>query len=264
MRAQPVGSTASRRYGTAWGVRRGYLSEIFVSFQGEGACAGRRQLFIRLSGCNLRCRYCDTPDSLQREPRYRVFGLTGEVRSVLNPVSAATAMADAQSLLDADPSVDGVALTGGEPLMQADFLAQLLSDEHLPRPRLLETNGMLPESLPAVLPLVDIVSMDIKLPSNSGERAFWAEHERFLALARGKAYVKVLVDAQTTTADVERAARLVSEVAPEAALFLQPITAADGRVAIRASALHHLFAAARSVVGDVRVMPQTHKMLAIQ
>jgi organic radical activating enzyme len=245
-------------------VRRGYLSEIFVSFQGEGACAGRRQLFIRLSGCNLRCRYCDTPDSLQREPRYRVFTSSGEVRSAANPVSAASAVADARSLLDTGPGVDGVALTGGEPLMQAEFLAQMLVDDRLPRPRLLETNGMLPDSLPAVLPLVDIVSMDIKLPSNSGERAFWTEHARFLALARGKAYVKVLIDAQTAPGDVERAARLVREVAPEAALFLQPITAADGRVDIPAGALHQLFAAARTVVDDVRVVPQTHKMLAIQ
>ena len=47
-------------------MRPGYLSEIFVSFQGEGAHVGYRHLFVRLAGCNLRCRYCDTPDSRER------------------------------------------------------------------------------------------------------------------------------------------------------------------------------------------------------
>lgn len=244
---------------------RGYLSEIFISFQGEGTCAGRRHLFIRLGGCNLRCRYCDTPDSLQRGAGYRVFSPAGGARTMPNPVTTATVLADVHSLLDADrEAVDGVALTGGEPLTQADFLAELLTDGGLPRPRLLETNGMLPESLPAVLPFIEIVSMDIKLPSNSGERAFWAQHARFLALARGKAYVKVLIDAETDLAEVARAASLVSDTAPEAPLFLQPITAADGRVSISAAALQRFFAAARRSLNDVRVLPQTHKMLAIQ
>ena len=68
---------------------------------------------------------------------------------------------------------------------------------------------MLPESLRSVLPLVDVVSMDIKLPSNSGERAFWDQHARFLSIAGDKAYVKVLVDAGTDLDDVDRAAALV-------------------------------------------------------
>ncbi|MGD9763042.1 MAG: 7-carboxy-7-deazaguanine synthase QueE [Candidatus Binatia bacterium] len=241
---------------------RGYLSEIFVSFQGEGAHVGRRQLFVRLAGCNLRCTYCDTPDSLQHTPTYRVFGPAGAFRTEANPVTPDTALAQALSVLDGD-AVDGMAITGGEPLTQPGFLAELLADERLPHPRLLETNGMLPQSLAAVLPHVDVVSMDIKLPSNSGERAFWDQHEQFLRQVRGKAYVKVLVDAGTAMADVSRAASLVRGTAPEAPLFLQPITAADGQVGITASALNEFFITARRCVQDVRVVPQTHKMLAI-
>lgn len=239
----------------------GYLSEVFLSFQGEGTQAGRRQLFIRLAGCNLRCRYCDTPDSLERVGSYRVFAADGAAREYANPVSAAALLATALPLLAGEAAVDGTALTGGEPLLQAEFLAELLADERLPRPRLLETNGMLPESLRAVLPVVDVVSMDVKLPSNSGERPFWEQHARFLELAGDKAYVKILVDAGTALADVDRAAALVGE---RAAVFLQPITAADGRVDIGADDLRRFFAAARRHVADVRVMPQTHKMLAIQ
>ena len=242
---------------------RGYLSEIFVSFQGEGVHAGRRHLFVRLAGCNLRCRYCDTPESLERLPRYRVHAGDGRSREVANPVTPATALADILPLLDGAP-VDGLAVTGGEPLMQADFLAELLADGRLPRPRLLETNGMLPEPLGDVLAVVDVVSMDIKLPSNSGERPLWEPHARFLARAGAKAYVKVLIDAGTDVADVEQAADLVRLQAPGASLFLQPITDAAGRIDIDAAGMTRFFAAARVRHADVRLLPQAHKTLAIQ
>jgi 7-carboxy-7-deazaguanine synthase len=242
-------------------VADGYLSEIFLSFQGEGTQVGRRQLFVRLAGCNLRCRYCDTPDSLERVPSCRVTAADGRWRELANPLSAAAVLDAALPLLELDAPVDGMALTGGEPLLQAEFLTELLADPRWPRPRLLETNGMLPESLRTVLPLVDVVSMDIKLPSNSGERALWDQHARFLAIAGDKAYVKVLVDSGTDLDDVERAAALVGD---RAAMFLQPITAGDGRVDVTADHLRRFFAAARRHVADVRVLPQTHKMLAIQ
>ena len=114
------------------------------------------------------------------------------------------------------------------------------------------------------LPVVDVVSMDVKLPSNTGERPFWDQHARFLALAGGKAYVKILIDSGTEVAEVERAAALVGEQSPGAAIFLQPITDQHGRIDVDAAALTRFFIAARQRYGDVRVLPQTHKLLAIQ
>ena len=240
---------------------RGYLSEIFASFQGEGLHAGRRHLFLRLCGCHLRCRYCDTPGSLDRTASVRVQRPGGEVAVADNPLTAADVLALATPLLDAG-DLDGVAVTGGEPLLQHEFLAELLSDARWPRPRLLETSGTLPERLAAVLPVVDVVSMDIKLASNTGERPFWDEHRDFLAHAGGKAYVKVLVDETTAIADVERAARTVGGTGVP--VFLQPITDLSGRVAIGAATLERFFSVAKQQLDDVRVLPQTHKMLGIQ
>jgi organic radical activating enzyme len=244
-------------------MKAGYISEIFCSFQGEGAAVGRRHLFVRTAGCHLRCRYCDTPGSLERTATMQVHPREGEPQTLANPLSVEQLAEAVEALVESDGPIDGVALTGGEPLLQSEFLAGLLSRQNFPRPRLLETSGTHAERLAALLPLVDIVSMDIKLPSNSGERALWTEHERFLRLARGKAYVKVLVDAATDHREVERAAAMVWDTAPESPVFLQPICAESGTVDIDQRRLDLFFDAARRHLEDVRVLPQVHKLLRI-
>jgi organic radical activating enzyme len=244
-------------------VKTGYVSEIFVSFQGEGVYAGRRHLFIRMAGCNLRCRYCDTPDSLERVPGFTVHGSGGTTQLFPNPVSSRDLFQYAEPLLVDGESIDGTALTGGEPLLQADFLAEVLVSAPLPKPVLLETSGVLPERLRTVLPYIDVVSMHLKIPSNTGEPEFWEAHRQFLSLASDKAYVKILVDTHSTEADLMTAADLVRTTAPQVPVFIQPITDPQGRVRIDELALHRSFAIVRGYLDDVRVLPQTHKMLGI-
>ena len=189
-------------------VADGYLSEIFLSFQGEGT-AGRAPPTVRAPGGVSTCAAATAtpPTASSGCASFRVFGADGVAREHANPVSRRPRSSPPPAHCSTPTGrCDGIAFTGGEPLLQAEFLAELLADARWPRPRLLETNGMLPDSLRSVLPLVDVVSMDIKLPSNSGERAFWDAHARFLAIAGDKAYVKVLVDAGTDLDDVERAA----------------------------------------------------------
>jgi 7-carboxy-7-deazaguanine synthase len=244
-------------------VKKGYLSEIFVSFQGEGAWVGRRQLFIRTAGCHLRCRYCDTPDSLERQPFFRLQTTANVGQRIPNPVTTAGVTPYIDELLRAEGPVDGVSLTGGEPLLQAEFLVELLQGDGVPRPRLLETSGTQPGRLRLVLPWVDIVSMDIKLPSNSGEPPCWDAHKDFLFAARGKVYVKVPVNAGTDVVEVQRAARLVREVAAETPLFLQPIFDRHGQSDLNRQSLEALYSAGRRYLDDVRVLPQMHKVLGL-
>ena len=246
-------------------MKSGYLSEIFISFQGEGAHVGRRHLFVRLAGCNMRCRYCDTPDSLERSAGYTIYGPGERVAYQENPVSAVDLAHVITSTLESEPAVDAIALTGGEPLVQSEFLVALLEAGRFRLPVLLETNGVLPQRLRDVLPFVHIISMDIKLPSNTSEPAFWEEHAAFLVLARGKdLYVKILVDQSTTDAEVERAACLLAPLRPPVPAFLQPIVAPDARPLIAAGRLTDLYVLARQHLDSIRVLPQTHKLLGIR
>jgi 7-carboxy-7-deazaguanine synthase len=246
---------------------RGWVSEIFTSFQGEGLFAGRKHVFLRLGACQIRCRYCDTPESLVRTPACRVEEPEGD-RRLENPLEADSVAALLAARLSAEPGVHAIAVTGGEPLLQADFLAAAvrpLLPLHRSVAVLLETNGILADELVRIRDVIDVVSMDVKLPSSSGERPFWEEHERFLLAAREKTlYVKVPVDDETRPEEVERAARLVARIAPEAPLFLTPILSPAGELRIRPATLRRFYDLAAEALRDVRVMPQAHRVLGIR
>lgn len=126
------------------------VTEIYRSIQGESSFAGLPCTLIRVAGCNLRCRYCDTRYAL--EP--------GEEMSVAQVLERARTIGQ-----------DLVEITGGEPLFQEDtpaLAAALLKNGHKV---IVETNGSLDISL---LPDGVIRIMDIKCPS-SGEnhRIMW-------------------------------------------------------------------------------------------
>jgi 7-carboxy-7-deazaguanine synthase len=113
------------------------ICEIFYSLQGESSYMGMPCVFIRLSGCNLRCSYCDTKYSYQS-------GTSMDIASILKEVGRYPARL--------------VELTGGEPLWQDDsnLLMQRLLEQGYTV--LLETNGSLClEEVPkAVVRIVDV------------------------------------------------------------------------------------------------------------
>jgi 7-carboxy-7-deazaguanine synthase len=99
------------------------VCETFYSLLGESSLAGAPAFFIRLTGCNLRCRYCDT--------RYAYEG--GEEVAVAALIDAARAQ-----------PTRVVLVTGGEPLLQTDTLPLLCGLADTGFTVLLETNGSLP------------------------------------------------------------------------------------------------------------------------
>jgi 7-carboxy-7-deazaguanine synthase len=129
-----------------WGVEKSLkINEIFFSIQGESTHAGRPCAFVRLSGCPLRCSYCDT--------EYAFY--EGQVLTFDSIIQK----------LKAYPT-NLVEVTGGEPLAQKetkDFLSELCSKNF---EVLLETSGAI--SIEGVDKKVTII-LDVKTPS-SGER----------------------------------------------------------------------------------------------
>ncbi|MFN0010304.1 MAG: 7-carboxy-7-deazaguanine synthase QueE [Phycisphaerales bacterium] len=84
------------------------VSETFVSIQGEGLLAGTPSWFVRLSGCNLRCAWCDTPYASWRPD---TAGTGGGLRTIADLV------AEARAARWQGAPVSHVVLTGGEPMM---------------------------------------------------------------------------------------------------------------------------------------------------
>lgn len=239
-----------------------YVSEIFASFQGEGSRAGQRHLFVRFAGCNIRCRWCDTPDSLVKVPTCTV-DYPGGAREVLdNPLPLECLAAIVARAIDEDPSIAMLAITGGEPMVQGAFLAAWLAAAPPPRPCLLETNAILTGALGDVLRGISVVSADVKLPSNTGEPGLWDKHRAFLHACRGtEVYVKMPVDAATDPGEVVRAAAIVAEAAPGATLYVQPVSDPQTNAwAIDMKRLGELAALASVEVHDTRVLPQIHKL----
>jgi len=248
----------------------GDIVEIFSGIQGEGIHVGRRHLFLRMAGCNLLCDYCDQPEARTIPPAALIERRAGrrDFASAPNPLSVEATVRAVRRLCGPAAPHHAVALTGGEPLMQAQFLSSLLPRLRAAGLRVfLETNGTRPDSLRLLRRHIDIVSMDIKLKSAAGRPMPVRAHERFLRLAVRHGmdvYVKAVVAAGTTVREVSRAAGIVARVRKSVPLVLQPVTAFGGGGTVRppdASQLLELQAAAARRLRDVRVIPQTHKIM---
>ena len=247
---------------------KGNAVEIFSGIQGEGAHVGERQIFLRLAGCNRDCAYCDQPEArtIPLQAMIEIAPGGREFMALPNPLRAET-VARAIRMLDDARLHRALAVTGGEPLLQAGFLGALLpAVRESGLPVLLETNGTRPDALAALLPRVDIVSMDLKLKSATGRSMPVSLHERFLrtaAAADVELVVKAVVVKTTTLREIRRAAKLVASVAPDAPLVLQPVTPVRKRGGPRPPSpewMLRLQEIAATVLRDVRVIPQTHKM----
>jgi 7-carboxy-7-deazaguanine synthase len=247
-----------------------FLTEIFSAIQGEGSFVGCRQVFVRTAGCNLRCRYCDQPESLELRPgTCRVETVPGSrvFDDVSSPLPLPFALEAVDTLMKALPH-HSVSVTGGEPLMQSQRLVPLLGELKARGHRIhLETSGVLHRGLERVLDLVDAISMDIKLSSADGQNVDLEVHRRFLEVARRRAgevdiSVKAVVATGTTPEEVAAAASLLAPLKPPVELFLQPVTP-FGPVEASPSPAHLLALqeAALFVHSAVRVVPQTHKLI---
>ncbi|MBU2540664.1 MAG: 7-carboxy-7-deazaguanine synthase QueE [Candidatus Omnitrophica bacterium] len=218
------------------------ISEIFTSVQGEGPYLGSRQTFIRFYGCNLSCRFCDTEN--YHFLQYSTSEILEEIMS--------------------KPHCDFLSITGGEPLLQVIFLQELL-------PRLkkesfkiyLETNGTKTDELISVIDFINIISMDFKLPSSTGQKSYFREHEQFLKAARKKeVFVKAVITDSTLISDLKTAVEIIKGVDRGILFVLQPDTNQLSHNLFQKIETYRAFACEH--LENVRIIPQVHRLVGLR
>lgn len=245
------------------------LVEVFSSIQGEGMLIGKRQIFVRTYGCNLRCTYCDSPETLKETPvprQCRVEDPPGSwtFKAVPNPVTADTLTSIVRGYLT-EPH-HSLSITGGEPLLQEAFLREWLPDARaLGLQTFLETNGMLPDHLQRLLTHLDHISMDFKAPGaiNRDADEVLQTHQRFLKIASAKqVYAKLVITPTTTDAEIDCVCEVISGIDAAIPLILQPVTPFGFELLpVSPSRILEVYTRACRHLKEVRVIPQTHKML---
>jgi len=201
------------------------VNEIFFSLQGEGKEIGRPTVFIRLTGCNLRCRWCDTAYAFYDGREMGIYEIIEDVEKY---------------------GIKRVCITGGEPLLQKDELTVLV-DELLKGGYeiSIESNGSLP--IDGIDERV-MISMDWKTPS-SGESEKMLE-SNLLHLKKKDQLKFVIADEN----DYEYAEKFLKEKGDllHCEVIFQPVGGTDIKSISEKILMDGV---------DVRVLPQLHKLI---
>lgn len=147
------------------------LNEIFFSIQGESTQAGRPSIFVRLMGCPLRCKYCDTEYAFYEGKRHSFDEIFATIEKYPTKL---------------------VEVTGGEPLAQPNVLAFMSELVERGFEVMIETSGAFP--INEIHPQVRVI-LDIKTPgSGESSRMIW---DNIQALKKGYDEVKFVVTSQS-------------------------------------------------------------------
>lgn len=171
------------------------INEIFYSIQGEGKNSGVPTIFIRTSGCNLRCSYCDTIYAYENGEEFKPDHILKELKK---------------------HNCKNVSITGGEPLLQKDleYLLEILIQNNYNIS--IETNGSID-----IIHLTKydnvIISLDIKCPSSnmSGKMVF-----NNILYLREKDQLKMIIKNRN---DYEYAKKIIKNYKIKCPIFLQPV-----------------------------------------
>jgi 7-carboxy-7-deazaguanine synthase len=171
------------------------LAERFESFQGEGPWTGQRCCFVRFSRCNLRCGFCDTPESWDWS-KYNPTEVSERV-----PVTELVSWVR-------ERAVDMMVLTGGEPMLQQPAMAALACGVAPARVQV-ETNGTMTPA-PELVPLINLWVVSPKLANSGMPYSVRIRPTALTALAEtGRAAFKFVVT--DPGRDLDEIAQLVDE-----------------------------------------------------
>ncbi|RLF47396.1 MAG: hypothetical protein DRN29_02575 [Thermoplasmata archaeon] len=170
------------------------VNEIFYSVQGEGVDTGLPTIFIRLTGCNLRCSYCDT--------KYAYYeGEELEAENILKRIK--------------EWKCRRICITGGEPLLQEnvyDLIDLLLKEKYEIS---VETNGSI--DISKLVGRNVIIKMDIKLPSSGMHDKMKMDN---INLLRSHDELKFVIENRE---DYDYAKKLIEKYRPSCHIIMQPV-----------------------------------------
>ena len=228
------------------------INEVFFSYQGEGIYAGIPQIFVRFSGCNLRCNYCDTPKSLYTNSKSKYFtaqALYEYIKDIFEN--------NKSRFCRKKPSIS---FTGGEPLLYTDFILDLIKNYFKNKFSVyIETNGSLPQQIKKIYKYCDVISMDIKFQSACKKNLF-KEHKNFLEICKTKVFVKTVITKDTKEKEFIKAVNLILKISKNIPLVIQPSSFDN----ITTQKVLRFYSMAILKIKNVRILPQLHKLWKIK
>jgi 7-carboxy-7-deazaguanine synthase len=232
---------------------RARVSEIFTSIEGEGIFVGRKTLFIRFSGCHLKCRWCDTKYALPLDSGTDY--LIDEIKDLI--------------IKELRPSTYKVNFTGGEPLLQTEAVIELADfiKKQTNLKTYMESSCFDSELFSKVLPYIDICKIEFKTDDSNV-----VEDEEYgnlilneikcleLAIKSNKAtYIKIVV---TNSTNLESFKNLVYNISKKIkpsdilGFIIQPSFGIDQPTVNK---LLDTYDVVQPMFPEVRIIPQLHK-----
>ena len=229
------------------------VSEIFTSIEGEGIFVGKKTLFIRFSGCHLKCKWCDTKYALPLDSgtEYQI----DEIKDLI--------------IRELKPFTYKVNFTGGEPLLQSDAVIEL-ADFIKRRTNLktyIESSCFDSELFNKVLPFIDICKIefktdDSKVVENEEYEKLLLNEIKCLELAvesNKTTYIKIVV---TNSTDLESFKNLICNISKKIkpsniiGFIIQPSHGVDQPTVNK---LLDTYDIVQPMFPEVRIIPQLHK-----
>lgn len=232
---------------------RARVSEIFTSIEGEGIFVGKKTLFIRFSGCHLKCRWCDTKYALPLDS-----GTDYQIDEIKDLI-----------IKELQPFTYKVNFTGGEPLLQTEAVIELADfiKKQTNLKTYMESSCFDSELFSKVLPYIDICKVEFKTDDSKV-----VEDEEYdnlllneircleLAVESNKAtYIKIVVTNSTNLESFKNLVYNISEkIKPSdiLGLIIQPSFGIDQPTVNK---LLDTYDIVQPMFPEVRIIPQLHK-----
>lgn len=211
-----------------------FYDEVFASINGESTDAGIPTIFVRLYGCNVRCLYCDQPQSKDNKKRISVENLLNIVKSYIG--------------------IRHVCITGGEPLLQSEVYAVIYDLVDCGYKVSVETSGCVPIDPDPYRRSYKYI-MDVKCPSSGVAHKNVLDN---LTILHPIDEVKFVV---ANRKDYDFAKSVLMKYPTMAKILFSPMFLPDNKLSIGKELVDWIIA---DKLDNVRVQVQLHKILGVK